>query len=222
MPKGLAKNNGGKVMAKIQRENAISKYYLNPKLCKNCHKVIEVGPDQKVHDIRKRVFCSLSCNAVYHNTGKVKKHLEKKVCIKCNNVFTATRDETGYFSKSKRCPTCMDSSIMDTRTKKQIFEICSSWQSARSAIRKHASKIYARNNRPKCCAVCGYQKHYDISHLTSVSDFSEDSLITEINDINNLIALCPTHHWEYDHNVLDKPISNYINLAGEGVAPSIA
>lgn len=24
----------------------------------------------------------------------------------------------------------------------------------------------------------------------------------EINDINNLIGLCPNHHWELDHNLL--------------------
>lgn len=206
----IAQSLGGKVMAKIQRDNAISNYYLNPKLCKNCHKKIEIGPGQKVHDIRKRVFCSLSCNAVYNNTGRIKRHPTERVCIKCNNVFIITRNDTGYFSKNKRCPACLDSSIIETRTKKEIFEICSSWQSARTTIRRHASKIYAKNNKPKCCAICGYHKHYDISHLKSVSDFSENSLITEINDINNLIALCPTHHWEYDHDALDKPISSYI------------
>ena len=30
----------------------------------------------------------------------------------------------------------------------------------------------------------------------------------KINNIDNLIALCPNHHWEYDNNGLD--ISPYL------------
>jgi len=35
-----------------------------------------------------------------------------------------------------------------------------------------------------------------------VSDFPDAALIAEINDIANLVALCPNHHWEFDHGVL--------------------
>lgn len=40
-------------------------------------------------------------------------------------------------------------------------------------------------------------------HIRAVSDFSDDALISEINDISNLIALCPNHHYEYDAGILD-------------------
>lgn len=33
-------------------------------------------------------------------------------------------------------------------------------------------------------------------------DFSSESLMIEINDPKNLIVLCPTHHWEFDHGYL--------------------
>ena len=56
--------------------------------------------------------------------------------------------------------------------------------------------------------VCGYDKTYEVAHIKAVSEFSDDALISEINDINNLIALCPNHHWEFDHLQLD--ISEYI------------
>jgi predicted restriction endonuclease len=49
----------------------------------------------------------------------------------------------------------------------------------------------------------------EVAHIKAVSNFSEDSLISEINDISNLIGLCPNHHWEYDNGLLD--ISKYIN-----------
>ena len=52
-------------------------------------------------------------------------------------------------------------------------------------------------------AICGYDKHYEIAHIKPVSDFEDDALITEINSIDNLIALCPNHHWEFDNGLLN-------------------
>lgn len=42
-----------------------------------------------------------------------------------------------------------------------------------------------------------------MAHIKAVSEFSDDTLISEINDINNLVGLCPNHHWEYDHGLLN-------------------
>lgn len=55
---------------------------------------------------------------------------------------------------------------------------------------------------PYKCAICGYDKHIEIAHIKAVSDFEDSVKISEINSINNLIALCPNHHWEYDNNIL--------------------
>lgn len=41
------------------------------------------------------------------------------------------------------------------------------------------------------------------SNLKAVADFDDGTLVSEINDINNLIALCPNHHWEYDNGLLE-------------------
>ena len=50
-----------------------------------------------------------------------------------------------------------------------------------------------------------------MAHIKAVSDFNDDTLISEINDIDNLIALCPNHHWEYDNTDFD--ITSYLNEA---------
>ena len=89
------------------------------------------------------------------------------------------------------------------RTKKDIFQSRSNWQSARSSIQKEARKVYQNSNKPKKCIICGYDKHYEVAHIKAVSDFDDNTLISEINDISNLIALCPNHHWEYDNTNLD-------------------
>ena len=59
--------------------------------------------------------------------------------------------------------------------------------------------MYEKNNGNKFCNICGYNKHIQVCHIRSVSSFSDDSLITEINAKENLIGLCPNHHWEYDN-----------------------
>lgn len=42
----------------------------------------------------------------------------------------------------------------------------------------------------------------EIAHIKAVSEFEESSTIAEINSIDNLIALCPNHHWEYDNGII--------------------
>lgn len=90
------------------------------------------------------------------------------------------------------------------KTKKEIFEERKNWQSARTAIRKVANSIFDEYNIPKKCIICGYDKHIEIAHIKAVSEFSDDTLISEINDINNLAPLCPNHHWEFDNGILSK------------------
>ena len=92
-------------------------------------------------------------------------------------------------------------------TKGDLFKKRSNWQNARSN-QNSARKIFFKNCLdPKC--IVGYTNHVEVAHIKAVSNFSEDSLISEINDISNLIGLCPNHHWEYDNGLLD--ISKYIN-----------
>lgn len=92
---------------------------------------------------------------------------------------------------------------VSTLTKGELFNNRKNYQSARSAIVKNAQNVYAKSQKPKKCAICGYNKHYEIAHIKAVANFSDDTLISVINDKNNLIALCPNHHWEYDNNLLN-------------------
>lgn len=42
-----------------------------------------------------------------------------------------------------------------------------------------------------------------MAHIRSVSDFDDSAPIGRIDDISNLIALCPNHHWEFDHGIIN-------------------
>lgn len=89
-------------------------------------------------------------------------------------------------------------------TKGRLISSRKNWQSARSSIRIHAEKIIARSGIKIECAICGYDKYVEVCHIKAVSDFSDSILISEINAVGNLVLLCPNHHWEFDHNLLDK------------------
>ena len=88
-------------------------------------------------------------------------------------------------------------------TKGEVFGRRKNWQSARSSIRKLAKEIYMEHNECPKCEICGYDKHVEIAHIKAVSEFDDDVTIREINSIDNLIGLCPNHHWEYDNGILE-------------------
>lgn len=55
---------------------------------------------------------------------------------------------------------------------------------------------------PKCCEHCGYDRYYEVCHIKAISDFPDEALVIEVNDLSNLEALCPNCHWELDHGGL--------------------
>lgn len=69
-------------------------------------------------------------------------------------------------------------------------------------IRIHARKVMKDAKVKKACKVCGYTNYVEVCHIKSIADFSSESLIKEVNDINNLTYLCPNHHWELDNGLL--------------------
>jgi len=173
-----AKSLGGKKMAIILRKEAIDKYYKNPNICKNCNKVIEVG-DSKVSTIKIKKFCSKSCSGIFNNKNRKKEKVAKIKKIK---------------------PPKWDWLI--SCTKKEVFTKHKNWQSARTSIRRHAKFIFDTEIGIYKCKNCNYDKHIEICHINSVSSFNDNTKIIEVNNKNNLMALCPNCHWEYDNGLL--------------------
>lgn len=88
------------------------------------------------------------------------------------------------------------------KTKGELFSDRKNWQSARSSIQKLAREIFKYYNEKPKCAVCGYSNHVEVAHIKAVSEFDDNTTIKEINSIDNIIGLCPNHHWEYDNGIL--------------------
>jgi len=50
-----------------------------------------------------------------------------------------------------------------------------------------------------------YAELSPVAHRKDVSAFPDTATISEINDLANLVGLCPTHHWEFDHQKTGLP-----------------
>jgi HNH endonuclease len=202
----------------LRRQAALAHYYAAPNFCRECGTVILVPEGVKVKLIRIKHFCNRACANRFNNRSRMIPQTERvnrertrrshrllpSVCQHCGQE---TRSREG---RRKLCDTCYrsfrfpDGVTFPERTKQELFARRSSWQSARSSIRNHAHRIYCQSGKPLACLVCGYATHVDIAHLRPVNSFPDAATIHEINDISNLIPLCPNHHWELDNGILSR------------------
>lgn len=140
-------------------------------------------------------FCSQSCAAKKNN-----RHFPKRtVGGKCLHCFRAIRACNKYCSKDcmlKLTNVQYNTTIGEYRKQhgKRNFHV---------NLRGQSRRVYISSGLPLECFYCGYKKHVNICHKRDIADFHEDTLIKEINSIENLVALCPTHHWEFDNDCLD-------------------
>lgn len=191
---------GGQKRAILQRADAEQKYYQNPKHCKQCGNIIPVIPTLRIADIRIKKFCNVDCRKLFYKSKP-----KIKICTICQKQFEVPIEHRR--SRVKRCGTCRENQIayadkLSYLTKNEIFKTRKNWQSARTDIRRHANRVFDLSNKTKECAICKYKLHVEICHIKSVSSFSKETKLSEINDISNLITLCPNHHWELDNGYL--------------------
>lgn len=189
-----------------RRWQAIEKYLANPKRCKLCGEPMVFDAEEFFNDKKKtirtfkrRLFCNSSCAAKYNNRSKVKEGSVTD-CLYCGNLFHkayktqkfCNRTCCGKYAKEVKF------SFIEGLTKGQIKERYSP-QTARSTITRHANKVFDVSGRDRVCEICGYDKAINICHIKPVKDFEDEDYLIDINSIDNLKALCPNCHWDFDH-----------------------
>lgn len=213
-----------------------------PKTCLHCGQLFHRRENERLSDFKKKKFCDRSCSASYNGRMFPRKITISPTggilpCQRCSAPIQLKRAARGGYYKRKYCDSCLKRSLSEhgttviakntkeyqakrinvlSLTKAELFSRRKNWQSARTSIRNHASRIYLVSGGRKQCAICGYSLHIEICHRKPVSQFSDHALISEINAFSNLIALCPNHHWELDNGLL---LLKELD-AGLGVAPS--
>lgn len=159
--------------------------------CENCGKEVERIPSATL----KNVFCNQSCAAIYNNKVSIKKERKNK-CKTCQEPICS-----GY----TYCTLCYNHKhYLDNKTILEATKNKGRYASRFSGIRNNARSVYKYNNLPRKCKCCGYDKHIEVCHIKDIASFPESTLVKEVNDIKNLVGLCKNHHWELDHNLLDK------------------
>lgn len=137
-------------------------------------------------------FCSMSCAAKTTNTNR---KLKEYFCKDCGT-------STGFgFKSPTKCKKCnfnyvdwSQITIGDLRKKLKLYQL-------HARLRNHSRSIYRKHNKNKSisCSKCGYTKYTEICHIKPISSFTDDTPVSTVNDISNLIEFCRNCHWEYDH-----------------------
>lgn len=141
-------------------------------------------------------FCGRSCAASYNNKIVPKRKPEHK-CIDCGKAITANRSRC----KEHYLIWAKNKEAKDMTLKEAIYE--KHHRSSAFALVRSRARSVAKKYNMSCCEKCGYDKHVEVAHIKPISSFSDDIMISAINSRENLMALCPNCHWEYDHNLLN-------------------
>ena len=141
-------------------------------------------------------YCSRKCSTISNNKLYPKRKIKKK-CANCDSVLKSWRNHL--------CTSCKQSYLDGQYKNKTIGE----YRNLQSVKGKHPSwisshiRLFARSwfkHLTKLpCAKCGYNHHVELSHIKAVSSFPDTTLLSEVNNLNNIIQLCPNCHWEFDN-----------------------
>ena len=159
--------------------------------CKTCKKEFNKLSSQMKRSKSGFHFCSRSCSQSYNNR-KNPKRLKTNKCKKCSSLI---------YSGKVYCTECYTFFCDDSEVSINDLRCTENYQKS-SKIRSRARTIYKNSDKPKICSICGYDKHVHIAHIKAISSFPKSSKMKEVNALSNLVALCPNHHWEFDHGLL--------------------
>lgn len=180
--------------------------------CKNCNK--EFNKSLSEIKATRNNFCSRSCAATYNNKGVQRNPPKKLICKQCKSEYTYSRKNNTYTF----CTTCF--SELETIRGTGLYLISEQlkqltigeYRNKESVKGKHPSWIHS-HIRNFCrswnkgltlngCQVCGYKIHTEMCHIKAISEFEDTTKLYEINSPENILILCPNHHWEFDNNIL--------------------
>jgi hypothetical protein len=140
-------------------------------------------------------FCNRSCAASYNNRKHPKRSPEGN-CLRCECIISRGR------TYCKKCYQIVKNLNWKETTTLDDLKKGNANNYGYPMIRADSRRSYIRSGNPMKCQECSYDKHVDVCHIKDIASFSGDTIIAEINDLSNLVALCKNHHWEFDHNIL--------------------
>jgi hypothetical protein len=125
--------------------------------------------------------------------------MKTKQCQICNNTLD---------SRSHSCPYCTRINF----GKLPISNFRDRGNGRLNKVRDHAQRVYAASDRPRICMICGYNLFIDICHIKDLQYFPDDTPISVVNDMANLLGLCPNCHREFDNGLVPDSILLDLNV----------
>lgn len=141
-------------------------------------------------------FCNRSCSASYNNRKSPKRKASgRNLCPSCGDK---------KHPRSATCSSCRSKEEFERLSKMTLLEslnLDGHKKSTYNTVRYHSRRI--ASTFPLTCLACGFNSIVHVCHIRAVSSFSPETLVAEINRLDNLTVLCPNHHWELDHGLLE-------------------
>jgi len=138
-------------------------------------------------------FCSQSCSMTFNN--RIPKRKLSNRCKLCNSLIRTSRSYCKECFSLYTLNTRLD---LDSLTKKEVLILSHAHQKLRVDSRR--KKLEA--DPQAFCVVCGYSLFVDVAHIKAIASFPDEAMVQEMNDISNLVYLCPNHHREFDCGVI--------------------
>ncbi len=148
--------------------------------------------------------CGRSCTNKNRTFVKVRKNAKRiRSYCECGSPIS------GY--KSKFCKDCYQEKLKKNLVEKgntiSVGDVLKKTEKYKSLhryqpIRNDAIRILKISGLKEECKVCGYSTHVEVCHIKGIADFTKESLLSEVNDLSNLVYLCPNHHWELDNGII--------------------
>lgn len=143
---------------------------------------------------KSQKFCCPSCQ----NAQNQRKYssAKRRSCIDCGKPVKYLSQRCNSCARHLRDCVTKKTTLKEYHEKLSVKNKHPSWKNSHiRALARH----WHKKSLPNSCGVCGYNKHVELAHIKAISDFPETATIGEVNDIKNLIQLCPNCHWE-SHN----------------------
>jgi predicted restriction endonuclease len=132
-------------------------------------------------------YCNHNCSAV-HRRKRVKVN-----CDLCGKVFerqiSKSQSKSGFLFCSRKCKDSAQE--LGGKFKKMLPPHYS------NEISIHTYRSKALNYYGFKCEICGYDEHLEILQVHHIDENRKN------NDIENLIVMCPNHHWAVHMGVLN-------------------
>lgn len=164
-------------------------------------KILKLRKEGKTYDEIKEIL-KCSKGTISYHCGENQK--EKARIRKNKNTTNICSCGKKKIIKSTKCIKCLNSTKRKNIIDKTLedFEKIYKNNSRYFNVRRYARLILQEDKQEKKCKICGFDHYVEACHIKPISSFTKNTKISEVNNINNLVYLCPNHHVMLDKGLI--------------------